>query len=300
MEPLQQYSLPVVTPPRRDTVAAFQDHQPAIISISDIHGHLNRARSALLSLQDHDDYDPVVVKDGDEQLHWADEDYVLVFNGDLVDRGDKNEAVLRMVSRLAAEAPPGRVRVTLGNHEAIAVSADHYPYESWYAGRADTSDRRALLKAIEDGVAVAAYEGYNYKYAHAGGNEEYEVSNVNENLINAADELLAAVETDQDLATQRAVIDEYPRVLGTGDVHPKSEGAGISWLGLSHLAADAPPQIVGHTKQTTPIRKGTVVCQDVIMKNDGTPGGEAVLVETPDELVALIREGDGDVTEEAI
>jgi hypothetical protein len=54
----------------------------------------------------------------------------LIFNGDLVDRGNKNEAVLRMVSRLAAQAPPGRVRVTLGNHEAIALSADYFWFES--------------------------------------------------------------------------------------------------------------------------------------------------------------------------
>jgi len=102
--------------PRRDTVEAFtgQDQRPLIVSVSDIHGYLGAARSALLTVRDHPDFPPIVVSDDSGRLHWADGQYVLVFNGDLVDRGPVNDDVLDLVAQLAAEAPPGRVRVTLG------------------------------------------------------------------------------------------------------------------------------------------------------------------------------------------
>jgi hypothetical protein len=37
------------------------------------------------------------------------------------------------------------------------------------------------------------------------------------------------------------------------------------------------------------------VCQDVVVKNADSPGGEAALVETPDSLRALVWEPDGGV-----
>ena len=56
------------------------------MSISDIHGYLDEARSALLTLTDHPDFELIVRANGDGTLHWADGNYVLVFNGDLIDR----------------------------------------------------------------------------------------------------------------------------------------------------------------------------------------------------------------------
>jgi hypothetical protein len=186
MNPIQEHSVSVSDPGLRDGVAALQathDEPPAIVSISDIHGYLDRARSALLSLRDRSGHDPIVQTDDTGRLQWANENYILVFNGDLIDRGPANEAVLQMVSRLGAQAPTGRVRVTLGNHEAIALSADHYPYSGWYAGQSDVQDRRALLHSIRDGFVVAAYQGYNYTYAHAGSNEPYDVEETNQQLL---------------------------------------------------------------------------------------------------------------------
>ncbi len=241
----------------------------------------------------------MVVKDDTGELRWAGENYVLVFNGDLVDRGDHNEEVLRMVSRLTAQAPPGRVRVTLGNHEAMALSADARLFSAlppWYALHADEHDRRALLKTIRDGLVVAAYRGYNYTYAHAGANQQYDVEAVNQELLTAADKLLDTLGTVESDATQEAVITDHPQVLGVGDGGLlKSEGAGLVWLDLEHISADAPPQVVGHTKAETPQQKGEVVCQNVILENvrNNNSAGEAVFVETPDELVAVIRTDDG-------
>jgi hypothetical protein len=302
MKPIRQDA---VTVPKqlRNSVESIQQSQkelPAIVSISDIHAYHERAQSALLALQDHPGYDPVVIKDDAGQLRWAENNYVLIFNGDLVDRGNKNEAVLRMVSRLAAQAPPGRVRVTLGNHEAIALSADYFWFESWYAGSVGEQDRRALLNAIQDGLVVAAYRGYNFTYAHAGADDSYDVGAVNQQLLTAAEELHNALETDSDVTTQETIIQKYARVLGTGDgMNPKGKGAGLVWLDLQHLSPTAPAQVVGHTKFQTPKKKNNIVCQNVITVNEkkGSPGGETVFVETPSELVAITRMSDGGTTE---
>ena len=48
-----------ISPPLRDTVDAVPHEEanpPAIVSISDIHGYLEYARQALLTLRDHPNY----------------------------------------------------------------------------------------------------------------------------------------------------------------------------------------------------------------------------------------------------
>jgi len=270
--------------------------RPTVVSISDIHGYLDEARSALLTLADHPKYDPVVTSGPDGRLHWADNDYVLVFNGDLVDRGPANEGVLELVVRLVAEAPSGRVRVTLGNHEAIALSPDHFGFGNWYSGRVDTAGRLALLDAITAGHVVAAYEGYNVTYVHAGSSDAYSADAVNDQLVAAAADLREAAGTLDDADAQRWVIEEYSRVLGVGDRGLKGPGAGLVWLDFAHLAADAQPQVVGHTRHRQPASKGNVHCQNVIRNNLDSRGGECVFVETPGSLSALVRESDGGVS----
>jgi hypothetical protein len=276
-------------------LASGAESPPIVVSISDIHGYLDEARSALLTLDDHPEYQPVVTAGPDGRLHWADNDYVLVFNGDLVDRGPANDEVLALVARLVEEAPPGRVRVTLGNHEAIALSPDHFGFGNWYSGRVDTEGRLALLDAVTDGYVVAAYEGHNLTYAHAGSSESYTADAVNDELVAAAADLREAAGTLDDADAQRWVIEEYSRVLGVGDRGLKGPGAGLVWLDFTHLAADAQPQVVGHTRHRRPTSKGNVHCQNVIRNTLDSPGGECVFVETPDSLSALVREPDGSV-----
>ncbi|UTF52260.1 metallophosphoesterase [Natronosalvus rutilus] len=281
----------------RDSVNGLSigDSPPTIVSISDLHGYLEPTRSALLTLADHPEFAPVVVPGDDGALHWADENYVLVFNGDLIDRGPANEGVLALVARLVDEAPPGRVRITLGNHEAIILSPDHFGYTQWFAGRVGGDDRRQFLEQIVAGHIVAAYEGYNVTYVHAGSPTEYRVEKVNESLIEAAKKLLEAAGTEYDVGTQRRIIDEHQRVLGVGTGHPKNPGAGLVWLDFEHLPPDAPPQVVGHTRHSIPQRKGSVYCQNVLRANLASKGGEAVFIETPESLSSLTREADGNV-----
>jgi len=302
----------------RDGVDALADcdatdaaaEPPTIVSISDIHGYLDDARSALLTLTDHPEFAPVVVQDDDGRLHWADENYVLLFNGDLVDRGPANEGVLELVARLIAEAPPGRVRLTLGNHEALALSPDQFGFDEWFSGQVDDDARRQLYEAIVDGHVVAAYAGHTVTYAHAGADEPYDVSAANESLVAAAETLQEAISTDEDRAMQGRIIKDYPQVLGVGRNHLKGPEAGLVWLHFDHLSADAPPQVVGHTRHDAPTTNGRVHCQNVLRNNVDSPstssrghpddtvdsrGGEAVFVETPEALSALIRQSDGGV-----
>jgi len=296
--PISVESEPIPSPLRDavEAVSAIESKPPAIVSISDIHGYLTEARDTLMTLRDHPEYEPVVTVDDEGRLHWADENYVLVFNGDLVDRGPDNEAVLEMVARLTEEAPPGRVRVTLGNHEWMIMMPNKFQRVNWYSTETTNAERREYLERIADGHVVAAYDGYSVTYAHAGAREPYDVSTVNDSLVEAAAELKPAIGTPEDSAVQSILPEEYPAVLGTGDRAVKGPDAGLAWIHFKHLPADAPPQVVGHTRHRKPQTKGNVHCQDVLQDNLESAGGHGVFIETPDSLTALIREAEQGVS----
>lgn len=268
---------------------------PTIVSISDIHGYLDTARSALLTLADYRDFPPIVVESDDGQLHWADENYVLVFNGDLVDRGPANEGVLELVGRLIDEAPPGRIRVILGNHEALMLSRGQFESFDWYSVGVDDESRRRLCEAIVDGHVVAAYAGHSVTYVHAGAVEPYDVRRVNDSLVAAAEDLLAAIGTENDTAVQDRITTDYAEVLRVGADYVKGPDSGLVWLHFDHLSADAPPQVVGHTRHDAPTTKGRVHCQNVLRNSIEGRGGEAVFIETPEGISALVRQPDGGV-----
>lgn len=287
-----------VNSPERDTVLGLQSN-PAIVSISDIHGYLEPTQSALLLLSDHPNYEPIVSKDEEGRLHWAENDYVLVFNGDLIDRGPSNEAVLELVGRLIDQAPPGRIRVTLGNHEALILTPCRFQDFDWYSIIHGLEQREEFLRQILAGHIIAAYRGYNFTYTHAGSPEPYDVSKLNDSLQRAANELLEATGSVEDCRTQHRILDQYNRILGTGKKSLKGPGAGLIWLDLAELPPDAPPQIVGHTRHKQPVQKGNIICQDVILDTRGENGGESVIIETSDSLIALTRESDGGISQKS-
>ena len=286
-----------ITGALRDRVSGHTDtgSDPAIVSISDIHGYLAPARSALLTLTTHADYEPVVTRDASGQLHWAGNDYVLVFNGDLIDRGPQNVGTLQMVARLSDEAPPGRVRVTLGNHEMGVLTPALFMWDSWFSGQVGADGRRTLVQAILRGLVVAAYDGYNVTYAHAGQPEEYAVSAVNDDLTAAAQQLQGLIGGGADTSIQQQIVEDYPVVLGMGSHHLKGPDAGLVWVDFAHLPADAPPQIVGHTRHDEITQRGQLICENVIRNTQDAQGGEAVVVETQDEIAGLTRQANGDV-----
>jgi len=286
----------------RDRVQAHvsSKHKPAIVSISDIHGYLDAARSALLTLSDHPDYEPVVTQDEDGLIHWAGNDYVLVFNGDLIDRGPNNVETLQMASRLIDEAPTGRVRVTLGNHEMAVLTPALFMWESLHSGQVSASGRRTLIQEILGGRVVAAYEGYNATYVHAGHSDEYAVGEVNDRLTAAAQQIHGLIGGGADAPVQQQLVEDYPFVLGMGEHHPKGPDAGLIWRDFRHLPPDSPPQVVGHTRHDTITEKENLICENVIRNTVDGPGGEAVLVETPEGFVALQRESGGGVSSQTL
>ncbi len=296
---LDSHDADPVPPPERDSVSALtRDSEPTIVSISDIHGFLGEAQNTLLMLGEHPHYDPIVETDAARRLHWAGgEEYVLVFNGDLVDRGPQSERVVKMVARLIDEAPHGHVRVTVGNHEMGVLTPALYNWSDWYSGTRSEDERRAFIEQVLDGHVVAAYDGYNTTYVHAGQPESFDVETVNEQLAAGAQQLLDELGSPDPFDRQREVVDQYPRVFDYGSETSRGPDAGLTWLDFEYMPEDAPPQVVGHTRQDAPIRRGSVICQNVLRKNRRKEGGEALIVETPEKIAAVGRSPEGHVGE---
>lgn len=297
---LDNHAADSVVPPERDSVSALSG-EPTIVSISDIHGYLRTARDALLTLTDHPEYDPIVETDPLRRLQWVGgEEYVLVFNGDLIDRGAHNREVIQMVERLIDQAPPGHVRVTFGNHEMGVLTPDRFGWQDWYSAQQSDAQRQAFIRQIFDGHVVAAYEGYTVTYAHAGRPVPYDVTNINDELVAGARKVSDAIGTPEDPDVQTAVIEEFPRVFGIDGRTGRGPDAGIAWMDFEFMPENAPPQVVGHTRHDRATLRGNVVCQNVIRNNRQRAGGEGVVVETPDRLVSLSSDGAGSVTERAL
>jgi hypothetical protein len=275
---------------------AWTDETPTIVSLSDVHGYLDAFRSALTAVGETDDHDPLVTTDDDGKVHWADNDYLLLLNGDLIDRGPANQACLTLLMRLVEEAPPGRVRYHLGNHEMAVLFPDMFGWPGTYSVELHPEDRRTFLRAVAKGAVPAAFEGYEYTYSHAGSNDPIEVAAVNETAATAAAEILRTADADDGEAIQREIAERHGAVYGLGGIHGRGANAGLLWMDFAHMREDAPSQIVGHTRHVEPTRKGNAVCQNVIRSNRHSPGGECVLLETPEGLSAVIRQADGVAT----
>ena len=286
----------------RDTVFALADaatYPPTVVSLSDVHGYDDAFESALSLPGDHPEFAPLVERDADGDLHWAGgadgREYVLVCNGDLVDRGGESERVVETARRLRREAPDGHVRYHCGNHEGF-VLAGGIGVADWYCDRADDATRRSFFDAVAAGDLSLAYDGYEYTYSHAGAVDGVDPGRANDAFERVVASVADAVGTDADAYGhfERAFDDEW--VTTAGSDHPKGADAGPLWLGWQPLPANAPPQVVGHTTHERVTRKGNVVCEDVVRENAGRPGGEALTVETPGAFAVLERERDGSAT----
>jgi hypothetical protein len=86
-----------------------------IVAIGDIHGDLDAARRAL-----------ILAGAMDASERWIGGDLVVVQTGDILDRGDGEQAILDLLARLAGEARAagGAVHVLLGNHETMNAAGD--------------------------------------------------------------------------------------------------------------------------------------------------------------------------------
>ncbi len=88
---------------------------PRIVAIGDLHGDLDACRRALR-----------LAGAIDETDRWIGGDLVVVQTGDQLDRGDDEQAILDLFTRLAGEAAAagGAVHVLNGNHELMNVALD--------------------------------------------------------------------------------------------------------------------------------------------------------------------------------
>lgn len=280
---------------RTDSVTHL-DYSPSIVHISDIHGYLDDARSALLAVGETEAFDPIVTAGNTGQLHWADNDYLLVINGDLIDRGPANDACMEMVWRLFDEAPAGRIRYHIGNHELPILMPKILGWPDTYSTQFTDAQRLDFVDRIIDADVTAAFEGYNYTYTHAGSNNPIDPTEVNDNLRDAAATLTDYIGEQNESAIHKELINQYTRLFGIGENGARGPSAGLCWLDFSHLKKTAPPQVVGHSMRGQPVRKGNVVCANVIRMNQRTKGGEGVLIETPEKLTFVRRNRDGSVT----
>jgi len=128
---------------------------PRVVAMGDWHGDLEAARRALrlAGAIDMDD-------------RWIGGDLVVVQTGDVLDRGDQEQAILDLLDRLAREAAAagGAVHALLGNHELMNVAGD-FRYvtaggwrDFWDAGIAvDPTDTALARLPAEQRPRAAAF-----------------------------------------------------------------------------------------------------------------------------------------------
>ena len=116
-------------PPAAEDTPAEPTVPARIVAIGDLHGDLDATRAALRLAGAIDSLD-----------RWIGADLVLVQTGDVLDRGDDEEAIIRLFERLAEEADGagGAVHALNGNHELMNAYYD-YRYVT-YGGYADFED----------------------------------------------------------------------------------------------------------------------------------------------------------------
>jgi hypothetical protein len=116
--PAAEPAAPEPAPPPACTVQTPPLRVPAaerIVAIGDLHGDLAATRRALR-----------LAGAIDEADRWAGGELVVVQTGDLLDRGDDEQAMIELFERLAVEAAEagGAVHVLHGNHELMNVAGD--------------------------------------------------------------------------------------------------------------------------------------------------------------------------------
>lgn len=117
-------------PPSRNPAAA------RVVAIGDLHGDFEATRRVLRLVG--------AIDDGD---HWSGGDMVLVQTGDQLDRGDGEQAIVDLFSRLVVEAQRagGTVHVLNGNHELMNALGDlRYVTPGGFADFEDAVSERDL------------------------------------------------------------------------------------------------------------------------------------------------------------
>lgn len=112
-----------------DTIPTRYPAAERVVAMADWHGDLDAARGALRLAGAIDAAD-----------RWIGGELVVIQTGDLLDRGDEEQALLDLIARLEAEAAAagGALHALLGNHELMNVAGDfRYVTDGGWADFAD-------------------------------------------------------------------------------------------------------------------------------------------------------------------
>lgn len=118
-------------PPAEQDTSAAPAEPERIVAIGDLHGDLTATRAAFRLAGAIDSLD-----------QWIGDDLVIVQTGDVLDRGDEEEAIIRLLERLGEEAAAagGAVHVLNGNHELMNAYFDYrYVTDGGYADFEDVT-----------------------------------------------------------------------------------------------------------------------------------------------------------------
>jgi hypothetical protein len=116
--PAPERTAPVAAPASGCTLAPIASRYPMprrLVAIGDVHGDLAATRSALRAAGAIDERD-----------RWIGGELVVVQTGDVLDRGDDEQAILDLFAKLEADskAAGGALIMLLGNHELMNAAGD--------------------------------------------------------------------------------------------------------------------------------------------------------------------------------
>jgi hypothetical protein len=118
--------------PDPDPYATRFEAPARVVAIGDLHGDLSAARAALRLAGAIDSVD-----------RWIGRDLVVVQTGDILDRGDEEEAIFNLMDRIGADAESsgGAIHLLNGNHELMNAYLDYrYVTDGGWADFEDVTD----------------------------------------------------------------------------------------------------------------------------------------------------------------
>jgi len=268
-----------------------------VVAIGDLHGDLDATRTALRLAGAIDTLDG-----------WIGGDLVIVQTGDVLDRGDEEEAIFRLLERLSleAEAAGGAIHLLNGNHELMNAYLDfRYVTEGGYEDFEDVTvvetvdsllatlepNQRARAQALRPGGEFARLLAERNTILIVGRSVFVHGGVLPEHVELGVDRMNEEIqEWLRDEAPQPEWIRGSRSPVWTRLYSDAPNGAACDTLGLVLDRLDVDRMVVGHTVQdggVTAYCGGRVWCIDVGMAEHY--GGSSEVLEIRGEAVRGLR-----------
>lgn len=232
------------------------------VCISDIHGYLETTLNSLKQLEKETELKLI------DNNKWN-KKHKLIINGDVFDRGPKNQEALNWVLNQENTV------YLIGNHEFMAIFpdiaekflSDQYlsqaSKEGLYWKHMKDKSREKILEKIAEGKIKAAAKPHDFVYSHAG-LENITVEDANQQLQKVGERLLESFNSrpDEFRRAQESLIEiieadggpeirsEYPKLFNLDrDEEGNVSSGGAVWRRFNHLNGDK-KQVVGHSRGT--------------------------------------------------